>query len=152
MSCGADPPLMNTLASFAAPPDSLRPRETLSRGGRILVVDDEPAVRRFIELALRNAGYEDLLFCHTGTPVPFIARSERPGLIIMDVMMAGGNGMRALRKLKQCELTRDIPVILTSGFNVPTLEESEQNQPDHILAKPFTAPQLLVVVERLAVV
>lgn len=140
---------MTTLAPYEAPP------ETLQRGGaltrqRILVVDDEPAVRRFIEQALRHAGYEDLLFCHTGTPVPFMARSERPDLIIMDVMMAGGNGMRALRKLKQCELTRDIPVILTSGFNVPTLEESEQNQPDHVLAKPFTASQLLMVVERLA--
>ncbi len=108
-------------------------------------------MRGFIGQALQHAGYDDLLFCHTGTPVPFIARTERPSLIIMDVMMAGGNGMRALRNLKQSGLTRDIPVILTSGFNVLTLEESAENQPDHILTKPFTVPQLLQVVARLVV-
>ncbi len=139
---------MNPSAPLAAPPDSIRPAGVSFRG-KILVVDDEPAMRQFIEQALRLAGYRDLLFCHTGTPVPFMARSEQPGLIIMDVMMAGGNGMRALRSLRQSDLTRGIPVILTSGFSVLTLEESAENQPDRILPKPFTVPQLLQAVAQL---
>jgi CheY-like chemotaxis protein len=139
---------MNSPATLAAPPEPIR-SAGVSLRGKILVVDDEPAMRAFIGQALRHAGYEELLFCHTGTPVPFLARTESPRLIIMDVMMAGGNGMRALRSLRQSDLTRDIPVILTSGFNVLTLDESEQNQPDSILAKPFSVPQLLQAVAQL---
>ena len=115
-------------------------------GGKILVVDDEPPVLRFIELTLRAGGYENLLFSHSGSNVPSLALSERPHLIIMDVMMPGGNGMRALRALKQSPATAGIPVILVSGFNTPTLEDSVQNRADHLLAKPFTAGQLLKVV------
>ncbi len=125
------------------------PEQPRFREGRILIVDDEPLMRRFIEKALRAGGYGDLLFCHVGTHVPFLARTERPHLIIMDIMMPGGNGLQALRKLKQAAATENIPVILTSGFNVLTLEASEQNQPDFMLSKPFSPHQLLTEVERL---
>lgn len=123
------------------------PRERLR--GKILVVDDEPAVRRFIELGLRSGGYEDLIFCSSGTGVPLLALNERPQLIIMDVMMPGGNGMRALRQLKQSVGTVGIPIILTSGFHVLTLEECAQNRVDSLLSKPFTVAQLLKEVTRL---
>ena len=123
------------------------------RGSRsqigILVVDDEPSMRRFIGQALLSGGFEKITYCHVGTRVPFLAQSESPQLIIMDVMMPGGNGLRALRRLRESAATRHIPVILTSGFNVLTLEDSSQNQPDHLLTKPFSIPQLLEAVERL---
>ena len=118
-------------------------------GGKILVVDDEALVRRFIEMSLRSGGYEDVIFCSSGSGVPLLALGERPQLIIMDVMMPGGNGLRALRILKQSPGTAGIPIILTSGFHVLTLEECIQNRVDHLLAKPFTAAQLLKEVGRL---
>ena len=118
-------------------------------GARILVVDDEPLVRKFIETSLRGGGYEELISSNSGNAVPQIAVTERPALIIMDVMMPGGNGLRALRILRQNPHTERIPVILTSGFNVLTIGECAQNQADHLLPKPFTPAQLLSVVERL---
>ena len=120
-----------------------------AKARRILIVDDEPLVRRFIEASLRADGYDELLFGSSGSTVPSVALSERPDLIIMDVMMPGGNGLRALRILKQNANTAGIPVIMTSGFNVLTLEDCVQSRPDYLLAKPFTAAQLLKQVGRL---
>lgn len=116
-----------------------------TKGGKILVVDDELPMRRFIELGLQAGGYGEVIFCNSGSNVPAVAMSERPKLIIMDVMMPGGNGMRALRMLKQSAATAGIPVIITSGFAIPTLDD-QQNRADHLLHKPFSTEQLLDVV------
>jgi CheY-like chemotaxis protein len=136
---------------------STTPQNSVTVGGprlshgkpKILVVDDEPAVRQFIETALRSGGYRDLLSSHSGSVVPSMAFRERPGLIIMDVMMPGGNGLRALRSLRQNPDTAGIPVIMTSGFNVPTMAESESSGMECLLHKPFTATELLKEVERI---
>jgi two-component system response regulator MprA len=119
------------------------------RRGRILVVDDEVAVREFVGAALRAGGYTDVAFSVGGAAVPTLALSERPQLIIMDVMMPRGNGMKALRALRNCQATADIPVIITSGFHVPSPEDGVAGRADHLLPKPFTVEQLLSVVGRL---
>lgn len=126
------------------------PSPTLqAKAKKILIVDDEPLVRRFIESSLRAAGYEELLCESSGSRIPSVALSERPDLIIMDVMMPGGNGLRALRMLKQNANTAKIPVIMTSGFHVLTLGDCAESSPDHLLTKPFTPTQLLQQVGRL---
>ena len=135
---------MTTTLERKSTPDS-GPAPARTKGGKILVVDDEPPMRRFIELGLQAGGYGDMIFCNSGSNVQSVALSERPQLIIMDVMMPGGNGMRALRMLKQSPVTAGIPVILTSGFAIPTLDE-QQNRADHLLHKPFSAEQLLKIV------
>ncbi len=110
---------------------------------KILIVDDEPPVRRFIESTLRAVGYEQIIFGTSGSAVPSLAFNERPDLIIMDVMMPGGNGLKALRILRHAKDTAAIPVIITSGFNVRTLEAESPERTEYVLAKPFSAPQLL---------
>jgi CheY-like chemotaxis protein len=78
-----------------------------------------------------------------------MALSERPDLIIMDVMMPCGNGMRALRALRQCPATAGIPVIMTSGFHVPSPDDKAAGRADALLAKPFGVEELLSCVGRL---
>jgi CheY-like chemotaxis protein len=109
-------------------------------------VDDEPPICRFIEQGLRAAGFNNLIFSSNGSNVPNRALSERPDLIIMDVMMPGGNGLKALRILRSAPVTARIPVIITSGFSVLTVGDCEQSRPDRVLAKPFTVEQLLKAV------
>lgn len=113
------------------------------RSCKILVVDDEPLVCRFIEQALKSAGFNNLIFSSNGSNVPSLALAERPDLIIMDVMMPGGNGLKALRMLRNVPASARIPVIITSGFNVPTAGDCPQSRPDRVLAKPFAVEQLL---------
>jgi CheY-like chemotaxis protein len=117
--------------------------------GSILVVDDEVSIREFIGAALRTGGYGEVLFLSGGARVPSLALSERPALIIMDVMMPCGNGMRALRALRNNPATAGIPVIMTSGFNVPSPGDPAAGRADHRLSKPFSAEELLEVVGRL---
>ena len=94
---------------------------------KILIVDDEPPVRRFIESTLRAVGYQQIIFGTSGSAVPSLACNERPDLIIMDVMMPGGNGLKALRILRHAKETAAIPVIITSGFNVRTWRQKARN-------------------------
>lgn len=116
---------------------------------KILVVDDEPAMLKLIEGMLRAAGFDHLVFAHDGVDVLTVARQERPQLIIMDVMMPKGNGLRALRQLRDNTQTAGIPVILTSGFDANTLGECAQQLASFLLAKPFTPEQLISHVEKL---
>src|SRR5436190_7461070 len=110
---------MNDAFNFADPYNPLA-ISTKGKGKKVLVVDDEPLVRQFIEATLRSRGYDEIIFSASGAVVPNLALKEQPHLIIMDVMMPGGNGIRALRALKESPSTSRIPVILTSGFSFPT--------------------------------
>ena len=131
--------------SYAAPTPAA---DTAVRGRKILVVDDEPMIRKFIESSLRAGGYEEVIFGTNGGCVPKLALQESPQLIIMDVMMPGGNGMRAYRNLKSTSETAGIPVIMTSGFNVMAVDANPENPPGPLLPKPFTAGRLLEEVNR----
>lgn len=133
-------------------PSIASPTAALAAGaarGLILVVDDQPSVREFIKAALHSGGYDDVTFLAGGAGVLRTALSDRPRLIVMDVMMPGGNGMRALRALRTCQATASIPVIITSGFSVPLAEDKVAGRPDGILSKPFSVEQLLEIVSRL---
>ena len=121
----------------------------LARTRKILVVDDEPVVLKFLEASLRAAGFDHLIFAQNGSEVPSLATLERPQLIIMDVMMPKGNGLRALRQLKDNSRTAAIPVILTSGFDAATLGECARNTASLLVRKPFTPELMLSHVERL---
>ena len=125
------------------------PISGFARTRKILVVDDEPGMLKFIEACLRAAGFEHLIFAHNGSEVPSIAIQERPQLIIMDVMMPKGNGIRALRLLQNSEKTAAIPVILTSGFDVQTLGDCVRERARYLVRKPFTPERMLSHVENL---
>jgi len=124
------------------------PVSLASASKKILVVDDEPLMRKFIEGSLRAGGFHKVIFGTSGGCVPSLALREDPQLIIMDVIMPGGNGMRAYRTLKNSARTAGIPIIMTSGFNFPVIDPNAGNPPSHLLAKPFTADRLLEEVHR----
>jgi twitching motility two-component system response regulator PilH len=77
----------------------------------ILVVDDSPTERHFLTDILRRHGYE-VLDANSGEEGVAKAKSDRPDLILMDVVMPGLNGFQATRMLSRDDETRDIPVIM----------------------------------------
>ncbi len=77
----------------------------------ILVVDDSPTERYFLTDILRRHGYE-VLNANSGEEGVARAKSDRPDLILMDVVMPGLNGFQATRMLSRDDETRDIPVIM----------------------------------------
>jgi twitching motility two-component system response regulator PilH len=78
---------------------------------KILVVDDSATDRQFLLENLSRLGYQVVL-AESGEQALARAKSERPDLVLMDVVMPGTNGYQATRTLARDETTRHIPVIM----------------------------------------
>jgi diguanylate cyclase (GGDEF)-like protein len=81
---------------------------------RVLVVDDMPDNVKLLALELSDHGHE-VLTASNGTQGLGMAQSERPDVILLDVMMPGLNGIEVCRRLKADPKLRPIPVIMVSA-------------------------------------
>ena len=81
---------------------------------KILVVDDEPDIIEILSIRLRTAGFE-VSSAKNGEEAVAKAKSEKPLVIIMDVMMPVMSGFEALQKIRQDPGTKNIPVIVLSS-------------------------------------
>lgn len=116
---------------------------------KILVVDDEPYMLRFIQILLERDGYE-MITARNGREAVEVAMREHPRLLVMDAMMPQMDGLTALRLLKQEPATRSIPVImLTANPHKFSREEAESSGATVFLTKPFSPTQLLAEIRRL---
>jgi CheY-like chemotaxis protein len=116
---------------------------------KILVVDDEAFMRRLIQLHVEKAGYE-FRSAADGYEALAAVRRDPPHLIVLDVMMAGMDGLATLNQLKQDETSRHIPVIiLTAKAHTLTRQEAEQSGAAVVFTKPFSPTQLLLQIRRL---
>jgi twitching motility two-component system response regulator PilH len=78
---------------------------------RIMVVDDSPTERAYLENLLKRNGYEVLLV-DSGESAIERSKTDRPDLILMDVVMPGLNGFQATRAITRDEATKLIPVVI----------------------------------------
>lgn len=83
-------------------------------GRKILVVDDEPSIVEILTLRLSAAGFE-VCSARNGDEAVAKAKSEKPLLIIMDVMMPVTSGFEAMQTLRDNPETRNIPAIILSA-------------------------------------
>jgi twitching motility two-component system response regulator PilH len=110
---------------------------------RILVVDDSPTDQQFLREVLSGSGYQ--VVCASGAEEAIAkAKTLRPDLILMDVVMPGVNGFQATRQLVQDEATRHIPVIIctTKQQETDRFWGLKQGAKDYI-TKPVDAADLL---------
>lgn len=82
-------------------------------GHTILIVDDSPTELHILKGYLEGAGCA-VLEAHTGESGIETARSEKPDLILMDVVMPGLNGFQATRQLSRDPETAEIPIIMVT--------------------------------------
>ncbi|KIH76214.1 two-component system, OmpR family, response regulator MprA [Geoalkalibacter ferrihydriticus] len=117
---------------------------------KVLVVDDQLPVRRLVEMTLETRGVK-VLHAESGEAGIELARTKRPDLIIMDIMMPGGmDGFDAVRVLRAQPENRDCPIImLTANDQKPERTKAFAAGVDDYLAKPFKLRDLLTKVERL---
>jgi len=115
----------------------------------ILVVDDEPYMHRLLLHHLERNGYA-MISAHNGREAVEKAISEKPSLIVMDVMMGEMDGLTALKHLKKDDATKGIPVIMiTANAHYITRQESETSGATLFLTKPFSPTQLLTQIRSL---
>ena len=113
------------------------PRTQAVRGTRILVVDDSPTIRAVLGKMLGQDGYE-VFKAGDGESALALARSEKPGLVFLDIVMPGMNGFAVLRALRRDPETRDIPIVMISG-NLQATEQFyvQRFGADDFMKKPF---------------
>jgi CheY-like chemotaxis protein len=122
-------------------------RDGSGNADSVLVVDDEPGVRRFASRVLREAGY-DVEEAGDGADALSRIRSGavRPQAVVSDIVMPRLNGVQLLQRLS-LERPR-LPVILMSGYGKDELTHRGIVSPCGILAKPFPPELLLAEVRR----
>ncbi len=82
---------------------------------KILVVDDEPDIRMIAEISLRDVGGFEVVCAESGPHGIQLARTERPDLILLDMMMPKLDGMATLEALRADPATQSIPVIFLTA-------------------------------------
>jgi twitching motility two-component system response regulator PilH len=117
---------------------------------RILIVDDSPTERHVLTDILRKAGFETIA-SDCGEDAVVKARTLRPDLILMDVVMPGLNGFQATRSISRDPATKDIPVILCTSKSQDTdkIWGLRQGARDYIV-KPVNRDALLKKISALA--
>src|SRR5579871_3132336 len=115
---------------------------------KILVVDDDPVVRRIV-LELLNSRYTVIL-ASTGVQLPDLLQRHQPQLVILDVMLPWVNGFELCRIIKTHEQGQETPVLfLTSCKEKDDLMTGREVGASGYLTKPFYAKDLYKEVERL---
>lgn len=119
---------------------------SVSGKGVILVVDDEPAIREFVALALQAEGYTVHQAAEGGEALETLARVP-VGLILLDLRMPGMSGGEFLDAHRERGGTA--PVVLLAAVGQEELDQLEPLAAE-VLRKPFGLAELLSVVERRA--
>ena len=114
---------------------------------KILVVDDEQAVRESLRRSLRFNGYE-VLTANDGLEAVETVRAENPELLILDVMMPNMDGLEVCRTLRSEGWDRPI-LVLTARDGVSDRVAGLDAGADDYLPKPFALEELLARVRSL---
>jgi CheY-like chemotaxis protein len=109
---------------------------------KILIVDDEPNVRRLVHTILSKDF--TVLEAEDGKQAIDIAGTQKPDLILMDIMMPRMDGYTSCSAIKNDPTTRSIPVLMLTaiGFEL-NVKLSQQMGADAYMTKPFTSQALL---------
>jgi CheY-like chemotaxis protein len=117
---------------------------------KVLIVDDSPAEVKLMQGLLEREGYLPIGL-HDPRLIEEAITSERPNVILLDVVMPDGNGFQICRDLKGNAEFNMIPVILVTSKNTASDKYWGQQQgADGYVTKPFTREDLLRAVRRFA--
>lgn len=109
---------------------------------KILVVEDEEAVRELEKFILEQHGYE-VMEARDGLEGLTKAEFRKPDLILLDLMMPDVSGGRMFDEMREHPATKDIPIVVVTGK--PDAHEvfDDQIGADNVIMKPFEADALI---------
>ncbi|HVP36025.1 MAG TPA: response regulator [Terriglobales bacterium] len=120
--------------------------EKKTKTGNILVIDDEAEITEIIETFLKDAGYQVLVENSSVMGIER-AKSFKPDLILLDIMMPFMDGYEVCDELKKNKETENIPVIFLTGKDARSDEgKSFKVGGDMFIKKPFNCERLLEIV------
>jgi DNA-binding response OmpR family regulator len=109
--------------------------------GTVLVIDDDHWIRSIIADELADEGF---LVEQAGDGATGLRMAEelKPDLILLDLALPMRSGLEVLQQLKECQPTREIPIIIVSAYAM-LLIRHDVIRPDRLLQKPFDVKELL---------
>ncbi len=124
---------------------------------KVLVVDDDPDVRSFVVTVLEENQYIPLV-AQDGVEGLEVIEKERPDLVVLDVLMPRGSGIRLYRKLKTDDNFKQIPIIMFTGIALRSFLKSQKAldefkggevpKPDIYLEKPVEPEELVAAIKK----
>ncbi len=94
--------------------------------GTILLVDDEPHIRKFVSLILKQLGTPQLFEAGNGEEALAVYKRENPDLVLLDISMPLMDGLETLKKIKEFDPDA-VVIMLTSLVNRQSIEEALAN-------------------------
>ena len=107
---------------------------------KVLVVDDNPEIRYAIKESFFTEF--DIITADNGKNCFRILESEIPDLILLDIMMPEMNGWEVIKRLKDSDRLKDIPIIIITARSDEVVEKAGQFYADDFIEKPFTIHDL----------
>jgi len=116
---------------------------------KVLVCDDERHIVRLIQVNLERQGYQ-VITAYDGKEGLEKIKSEKPNIVVLDVMMPYMDGFEVLKSLRREKETESIPVImLTAKAQDKDVFEGYHFGADMYLTKPFNPMELVAFVKRI---
>ena len=118
----------------------------MNKSQRILAVDDEPSMRRLLQISLRQAGYQPIL-AENGRQAMELLRERGADMVVSDLHMPGMGGLQLLQAMRDEGL--DIPVIIiTAQGEIKTAVEAMKLGASDYLLRPFDLETLEIAINR----
>ncbi|MCK5165383.1 MAG: response regulator [Desulfobacula sp.] len=124
---------------------------------KVLVVDDDQDVRSFVVTVLEENQYMPLV-AQDGIEGLEMIEKEKPDLVILDVLMPRGSGIRLYRKMKTDKDLEKIPIIMFTGIALRSFLKSQKAldefkggkvpEPDIYLEKPVEPEELVAAIKK----
>jgi CheY-like chemotaxis protein len=115
----------------------------------LLLCDDEASLRMLVRATLESDEYT-IVEASDGEESLDLARTLRPDIVVLDMMMPGRSGLDVLRELRSDSELASVPVVILSARARPADRESAlEAGADRYLAKPFSPLELISIVEEL---
>ncbi|MCI4665399.1 MAG: response regulator [Neomegalonema sp.] len=115
----------------------------------VLIAEDEPNIAAAVEFLLRRAGYT-VRMAGDGESAWLDLLSEKPDLVVLDVMLPRVNGFEVLKRIRSTPRLAALPVlVLTAKGQQQDRQTAEAIGADAFLTKPFSNSELVACVRRL---
>ena len=115
---------------------------------KVLIVDDSEAFRRLNAEILKLDGHQ-VLMARNGRETLDLVRSERPDILLLDIMMPGLDGFDVCRELKSDPLTRGTKVVMVTALSESARFRALQAGADEFVTKPLTSREMRDLVRTL---
>ena len=112
---------------------------------RILLAEDEDAMRSYLARALENAGYEVVAVGCGTEALPYLT-NQHVDLLLSDIVMPEMDGIELAQRC--AEVSPDTKVIFITGFAAVTLKANRETPQARVLSKPFHLKDLVLEVQR----